>query len=105
MDNYDLPGVISACRSFETDNAAWQPVDFRAHPSFGSREDRMRLDSLDRIYVAPSSISVGGRPVEFFSGDRQADGVRGFRLELAEPSQGDGSITRSICAFIPGTCI
>ena len=87
MDNYDLPGVIGACRSFEADNAAWQPVHFCAHPSFGSREDRMRLDALYRIYVAPSSISVGSRPVEFFSGNLQADGVRGFRLELAEPSQ------------------
>ena len=88
MDNYDLPGVIGACRSFEADNADWRPVRFCAHPAFGSREDRMRLDALYRIYVAPSSISVGSRPVEFFSGNLQADGVRGFRLELAEPSQG-----------------
>ena len=86
MDNYDLPGVIGACRSFETENAAWQPIRFCAHPAFGSREDRMRLDGLYRIYVAPSSISVGIRPVEFFSGNLHADGVRGFRLELAEPS-------------------
>ena len=88
MDNYDLPGVIGACKSFEADNAEWQPIRFCAHPAFGSREDRMRLDGLYRFYVAPSSISVGNRPVEFFSGNLQADGVRGFRLELAQPSPG-----------------
>ena len=88
MDNYDLPGVIGACRSFEADNTDWQPVHFCAHPAFGSREDRMRFDSLYRFYVAPSSISVGNRPAEFFSGNLQADGVRGFRLDLAEPSPG-----------------
>ena len=48
----------------------------------------MRLDALYRFYVAPSSISVGNRPAEFFSGNLQTDGVRGFRLELAEPSPG-----------------
>jgi Methyltransferase domain len=88
MDNYDLPGVIGACKSFEADNPTWQPVRFCAHPSFGSREDRMRLDGLLRIYVAPSTIPVSSHPVEFFSGNLLADGVRGFRLELAEPSPG-----------------
>ena len=88
MDDYDLPGVIGACRSFESENVSWQPVRFCAHPAFGSREDRMRLDALYRFYVAPSSISVGNRPAEFFSGNLQTDGVLGFRLELAEPSPG-----------------
>jgi len=87
MDNYDLAGVIGACAAFESANPSWQPVRFSAHPSFGSCEDRMKLDGLYRIYVAPSSIAVGKQqPVEFFSGNLLADGVRGFRLALAEPS-------------------
>lgn len=88
MDNYDSPGVVGACATFEAANPAWQPIRFCAHSAFGSRMDRITLDALYRIYVAPATIAVGNRPVEFFSGNLPCDGVRGFRLELAEPSPG-----------------
>ena len=88
MDNYDLPGVVGACKTFEDANPAWRPIRFSAHPSFGSRGDRMTLDGLYRFYVAPSAIPVNIHPLEFLSGNLAADGVRGFKLTLAEPSPG-----------------
>src|SRR5262245_44602221 len=69
MDNYDLPGVVGACKTFEDTNPTWRPIRFSAHPAFGSRDDRLRLDGLYRFYVAPLAIPVSALPVEFNSGN------------------------------------
>lgn len=88
LDNYNDHGVLSAARRFEQENPAWHVVEFVPHLALGMTWPLLMLGGLQRCYVAPNAIPIGAEPKAFHFREVAADGLRGIRLALAEPSPG-----------------